>query len=349
VEVEMQENVRLAEYTTLGVGGPARFFCRVTEESDLRPAVEFARERGLPVFVLGGGSNLLVADEGFGGVVVQAAIAGQIGTTSSAATTAFDVPAGMDWDSFVRMACDQGASGVECLAGIPGLVGGSPVQNIGAYGQEVAQTIVSLRVFDLESLEFRELPASECGFAYRTSLFNSTARGRYMVTRVVFRLSRGGSAGLVYPDLRRHFAGRPTPTPIELYEAVRAIRETKGMLAGQDGPDGRSAGSFFKNPVVPAETLGRIAAGAGVGVEDVPRYPAAEGMVKLPAAWLVERAGFGRGYRMGRAGISTRHTLALVNLGGATAAEIAELRDAVADGVERRFDVRLEQEPVTLP
>jgi UDP-N-acetylmuramate dehydrogenase len=197
-----------------------------------------------------------------------------------------------------------------------------------------------------------ELDHSACGFGYRRSVFNSEARGRYIVTAVTYGLRSGGEPALRYADLSRHFAGElaagKRPTLRQVYDAVRAIREGKGMLAGQGGPDGRSAGSFFKNPVVPASALVQVAQGAGCSVEEVPRYPAGEGQVKLPAAWLVERAGLPKGFAMGRVGISSRHTLALVNLGGATAAELVALRDHVVEQVESRFGVRLEQEPVTL-
>jgi UDP-N-acetylmuramate dehydrogenase len=224
------------------------------------------------------------------------------------------------------------------------------VQNVGAYGQEVAETIVGVRAFDLQAGAFVELDQAACGFGYRQSIFNTTARGRYIVMAVTYRLRVGGAPALKYGDVQRFFAERleagETPTLREVYDAVRAIRAEKGMLAGQGGEDSRSAGSFFKNPVVADERLGEIAEAAGADYGSVPRWPAGEGKVKLAAAWLVERAGFQKGFSIGRAGISTRHTLALVNLGGATAAEVVALRDAVVLGVESRFGVRLEQEPV---
>ncbi len=340
------ENVALAEWTTLGVGGPARWFCETGTEGEVVDAVEFARARGLPLFVLGGGSNLLVGDAGFDGLVLRIALRG-VRESLEGRSVLLTSAAGEPWDDVVRHAVERGYAGMECLAGIPGDVGGTPVQNVGAYGQEVAETIVRVRAFDLETGAFVELDHAACGFGYRKSLFNTTARGRYIVTAVTYRLTVGGAPALKYADLLRHFAGRVgTPALREVYDAVRAIRAEKGMLAGQGGEDSRSAGSFFKNPVVDEETLGGIAEAAGVGYESVPRWPAGEGRVKLAAAWLVERAGFQKGFRIGRAGISTRHTLALVNLGGATAAEVMALRDAVVQGVESRFGVRLEQEPV---
>jgi UDP-N-acetylmuramate dehydrogenase len=340
--VEIRERVPLAPYTTLGVGGSAQFFAAVTTTAELLEAVRFGRERGLAIFILGGGSNLLVSDAGFDGLVVQVAIAGPVVRTGDEV----EVPAGMDWDRFVREMCEAGLSGVECLAGIPGLVGGSPVQNIGAYGQEVAETIVAVTALDLESMAMVTIAHAECGFAYRRSIFNSTQRNRYVVTSVRFRSNPEAAPRPTYADLQRHFGEGASPAPLEVYEAVRAIRQAKGMLLVAGDPDCRSAGSFFKNPVVPAGVLTRIAEGLGVEENAVPHWPQEGGLVKLPAAWLVERAGFSKGSRMGAAGISSRHTLALINRGGARAAEIVALRDAVVRGVEERFGIVLEQEPV---
>jgi UDP-N-acetylmuramate dehydrogenase len=259
----------------------------------------------------------------------------------------------VDWDGVVLHAVERGYAGIECLAGIPGSVGGTPVQNVGAYGQEVSETIVGVRALDLEAGAFVELEHAACGFAYRRSIFNTTARGRYIVTAVSYGLRVGGAPTLKYADLQRHFAGRlatgETPALREVYDAVREIRAGKGMLAGQGGEDARSAGSFFKNPVAPAEVLARLASFAGCGVDEVPQFPGGvDGMVKVPAAWLMERAGFKKGFAMGRAGLSSKHVLAIVNRGEATAAEIVALRDAVVGEVRARFGITLEQEPVML-
>jgi UDP-N-acetylmuramate dehydrogenase len=345
--VHIEENIPLAPFTTLRIGGPARYLVRIDNEAELVEAVEFARQQALPVFVLGGGSNLVVGDGGFDGVVLHMAIGGAGGIEEDGATVTFNVSAGMGWDAFVFEVCERGLSGIECLAGIPGLVGGTPVQNVGAYGQEVAETIVSVRALDLEAMQFVSMSAAECGFGYRRSIFNSTARGRYIVTAVTFRFERGREVELKYAELQRHFAGRQ-PTPLEVYEAVRAIRHGKGMLLVEGEPDCRSAGSFFKNPVVDADVFARVVSGLGVSAEGVPHWPADEGQVKLAAAWLVEKAGFHKGFAMGRAGISSRHTLALVNRGEATAGEILALRDEVRRRVKERFGIELEQEPVML-
>lgn len=346
-ELTIQENVPLAPCTTLGVGGPARWFCRAESESEIEQAVEFARTRSLPLFVLGGGSNLLVSDAGFNGLVLRVGVLGRRLMPETDRTVRVAAGAGEDWDGLVRFAVAHDLAGVECLAGIPGDVGATPVQNVGAYGQEVAETITSVRAFDLERSAWADLRHAECEFAYRHSVFNSRARGRYIVAGVDYLLQKGGAPALRYADLKRFFGDR-TPTLAEVYAGVREVRAGKGMLACQGGDNGRSAGSFFKNPVVAASRVADIVVAAGVTESDVPHWPALDGQVKLAAAWLIERAGFVRGFTMGRAAISTQHTLALVNRGGATAAEIVALRDAVVQGVECRFGVHLEQEPVLL-
>jgi UDP-N-acetylmuramate dehydrogenase len=291
--------------------------------------------------VLGGGSNLLVSDEGFPGLVLRVATKGieQQGNI-------FRVAAGEDWDSFVSLAIERSFGGIECLAGIPGSVGGTPVQNVGAYGQEVSTSIASVRVLNLNHLTFGELPAATCGFAYRQSIFNSTHKDRFVVTRVDYKLRTKAFPVLSYPDLKRHFQGRKdTPSLAEAAAAVREIRHEKGMLLVPGDPDCRSAGSFFKNPVIAQKRYDDIAAKSSAAV---PSYPATRGLVKIPAAWLVEHAGFPKGFAMGAAGLSSRHALALINRGGATAAEILALRDFIVTTVEKRFGIRLEQEPVWL-
>jgi len=346
--VEIQENISLAQYTTFGIGGPARYFCAVTSEADLTDALEWACERGLRHFVLGGGSNLLVSDTGYDGLVLHMRIAG-VTVEKHGDKAIYTAGAGEDWDALVKRAAEDGCAGIECLAGIPGTVGGTPVQNVGAYGQEVAETIISVRVWDTATSEFRELDAAACGFSYRHSIFNTTAVGRYIVTRVSYALRPGGGAQLKYADLQKRFAGTAVLiTLVGVYEAVRAIRAAKGMLLVEGDADCNSAGSFFKNPVVSAGDVAFIAAEAGVMPEAMPQYPAGEGRVKLSAAWLLERAGFAKGFTSGRAGVSTKHTLALTNRGGATAAEVHALRDEILRTVEQRFHIRLQQEPVEL-
>ncbi len=337
----VREEVALAPYTTFGIGGPARWFAEAEDEASAVEAVRFARERGVPLFVLGGGSNVLAADEGFPGLVLHVALRGveQDGNH-------FRVAAGENWDQFVSLAVERGLGGIECLAGIPGTVGGTPVQNVGAYGQEVSSTIVSVRVLDLERLSFAELPAAACGFAYRHSIFNSSQRGRFLVTEVKFRLRSHAFPVISYPDLKRRFQDRKEPPSLqEAAAAVREIRHGKGMLLVEGEEDCRSAGSFFKNPVVSEGRYEAIAASAST---PTPRFAAAKGFVKIPAAWLLEEAGFHKGTALGAAGLSSRHTLALINRGGATAKDIVALRDRIIEAVEAKFEVKLEPEPVWL-
>ncbi len=340
--MHFQQNVPVAPYTTLGIGGPARWFAEAVTEAEVVEAADFARDQALPLFVLGGGSNLLVSDEGFPGLVLRMAIKG----IEPLGECTFSVGAGEDWDQFVNFVVDRGCGGIECLAGIPGTVGGTPVQNVGAYGQEVAETILSVRVLDLLNREVSTLSREACGFAYRSSIFNSTHRGRFVVLRVAYALVRNAKPQLTYQDLIRHFNGHNrAPTLAEASAAVREIRRSKGMLLVDGDPDCRSAGSFFKNPIVPTAVLDRIAGGAADG-ERVPHYPAGEGRVKIPAAWLLEQSGFPRGFVAGKVGTSSRHPLALINRGGAQARDMVELRNRIIATVESKFGIRLETEPV---
>lgn len=339
--MEIRENQPLAPLTTFGIGGPARWFAEAKDELDIADACAWASERSLPLFVLGGGSNVLVSDAGFAGLVLRIAVKGieQEGGL-------FCAGAGENWDEFVQRAVDAGCAGVECLAGIPGTVGGTPVQNVGAYGQEVASAIERVRVFDRLAQEFVEFTNAECGFRYRHSRFNTTERGRYIVTRVDYQLLENATPQLAYQDLAAHFANASkSPSVVEVAAAVREIRQRKGMLYLESEPDCRSAGSFFKNPEVMmdvADRVRQIAADTGISLRT---YPAGEGRVKIPAAWLIEQAGFKKGTTLGAAGISTRHTLALTNRGGAKAGEILALAEKIAAVVEARFGIRLEREP----
>jgi UDP-N-acetylmuramate dehydrogenase len=343
------ENRPLAPYTTLGIGGPARLFADVSEEPQLLEALEEAERRALTVFVLGGGSNLVVSDSGFPGLVIRIALHGRRVDDRSATLTA---AAGEDWDPLVAFCVERNWAGIECLSGIPGTVGGTPIQNVGAYGQEVSEVITSVRAFDRSERRFVELSNRDCGFTYRTSIFNSTVRERYIVTSVSYALRPGGKPRIGYPDLERRFVGRREPPSLaEVREAVRAIRAAKSMLLVPGDPDARSAGSFFKNPIVTTERAEAIESAArrhGALEEEgeIPRFPAPSGKVKLPAAWLIERAGFAKGYRRGRVGISTRHTLAIVNRGGATAAELLMLVREIQERVEALYGIALVPEPV---
>jgi UDP-N-acetylmuramate dehydrogenase len=339
----LRENIPLAPLTTLGVGGPARYFAEATTEAGVLEAVEFARARELPLFVLGGGSNLVIADAGFAGLVLKIAIGGVSHFTPPYGDTIFLAGAGCDWDAFVAQTIEANCAGLECLSGIPGTVGGTPVQNVGAYGQEVADTITEVRALDLRSLEIVTLSNARCGFAYRSSKFNTSDRGRFVILRVAFALKKEGEPMIRYADLERHFGGRGvSPTLSEVREAVREIRHSKAMLIVPGEEDARSAGSFFKNPVVPQAEFERLSG----EFPQIPSYPASDSSRKIPAAWLVEHAGFAKGYGKGRAGISRKHALAIVNRGGASAAEIIALKDEIQERVREEFGIELHPEPV---
>jgi UDP-N-acetylmuramate dehydrogenase len=360
----IEENKLLAPFTTFGIGGPARWFVEAASEEEIAEAAAWAGERRVALFVLGGGSNLLVSDAGFDGLVLRVALRGITSTNapgephtpSQTEQKIYQVAAGEDWDHFVERTVQDNCAGVECLAGIPGTVGGTPVQNVGAYGQEVASAIERVRAFDMQEHKAREFDASECGFAYRRSRFNSADRGRYIVTRVDYRLTHGGAPTLRYADLQRAFTDGQQPSLADVAAQVRLVRQAKGMLIVEGDSDCRSAGSFFKNPVVDEEQLRQIAAASDTAPPRFPAGPGAEnqGRVKVPAAWLIEQAGFAKGYRLGAAAISTRHTLALVNLGehdgsgGASAAEILALASQITAAVEKRFGIQLEMEPVMM-
>jgi UDP-N-acetylmuramate dehydrogenase len=347
--VNLLENIPLAPLTTLKIGGPARYFVEAASVGDVQQTVAFARSRALPLFVLGGGSNLVVADAGWPGLVMKIAILGieQRSGPDEEGKILFEAGAGESWDKFVSRAVMARCAGVECLSGIPGSVGGTPVQNVGAYGQEVAETIASVQVLDLKDGQVRELCNAACGFAYRTSIFNTTERERFVVLRVHYALTPGGRPRIGYADLKRHFEGRETsPDLAETREAVRHIRALKGMLIVAGDPDCQSAGSFFKNPVLTEtehEQLEQRAAARGL---TVPSYPALESHKKVSSAWLVERSGFTKGFGFGRVGISSKHALAIVNRGEATAAEVLALKEQIQQRVEEIWGVRLEPEPV---
>jgi UDP-N-acetylmuramate dehydrogenase len=365
--VELLENIPLAPLTTFKVGGSARYFVRAVTEEQITKAVTTARDRKFPIFILGGGSNLVIADAGWPGMVIHVAIKGieqfdeQSSPRALGKAIVFDVGAGEEWDHFVAHAVAHNCAGIETLSGIPGTVGGTPVQNVGAYGQEVSETVVSVRVLDLETMRLRDLSNSECGFSYRTSIFNSSQRGRYIVLSVKFALQVGGEPKIAYADLQKHFAeslaNQQIPTLAQTRDAVKQIRRSKAMLIVPDDEDCRSAGSFFKNPIVTSakyEEVARIARGLAPGNSAIkasnagvpPQYPAEDGKVKIPAAWLVERSGFHKGYVKGAVGISRKHSLAIINRGGATAADIISLKDDVQRGVRETFGIELQPEPV---
>jgi UDP-N-acetylmuramate dehydrogenase len=346
--VNIQENIPLASMTTLHVGGPARYFIDARTETEVKDALDFAAQRSLPLFVLGGGSNLVVADSGWPGLVLKIALRG-IEFEFEKDNMLFYAGAGENWDDLVALTVGKDCAGIECLSGIPGTVGGTPVQNVGAYGQEVSQTIAKVRALDISSGTSGEFTNEECAFAYRTSMFNSTHQGKYIVLEVGYRLKLKGEPVVEYADLKKYFAntnGRPRLQDVR--DAVRKIRQSKAMLIVPGDEDCRSAGSFFKNPLVTSVEADRVQTLAHARVPDkaMPRYPGENGSVKLSAAWLVEQAGFTKGHALGPVGISRKHTLAIVNRGGASANDVIALKDEVQKKVFDVWGVKLHPEPV---
>jgi len=342
----IQENIPLAPLTTLQVGGAARYFSVAATEDDVREATHFAQSKQLPLFILGGGSNLVVADSGWPGLVLKIAIEG-VTSQKEENTATLDVGAGVDWDAFVAQSASANCAGIECLSGIPGSVGGTPVQNVGAYGQEVSDTIESVRALDLKQDRIVVLPNQDCGFAYRTSIFNTTENGRYIILRVSYRLQQDGPPSLKYADLKKHFSTWTTPPSLsDVREAVRQIRRSKGMLIVPGDDDCRSAGSFFKNPVLSDSQFQDLRSRTEARGLEIPSYPALAAQHKVSAAWLVEHSGFFKGYALGPARISSRHALALVNSGHATAADMVRLKKQIQSKVQESWGIVLDREPV---
>ena len=340
------ENVPLAPLTTLKVGGAARYFIEATNTAEVSQAVEFSKSANLPLFILGGGSNLVISDAGWPGLVLKVGITG-INHRHGHDEVIFEAGAGEDWDKFVGMVVAHNIAGIECLSGIPGSVGASPVQNVGAYGQEVSNTIESVVALDLRDGEVHELSNQDCGFSYRTSIFNSTERGRYVILQVNYSLKHGAEAYVAYADLKKYFAGwSEKPTLANVRDAVRKIRAGKGMLITAGDDDCRSAGSFFKNPILSADQYQALTARAAAKNLQIPSYPALDAQKKVSAAWLVEHSGFSRGYGNGPVGISRKHALAIVNRGNATAADIVALKEDIQQRVEEIWGILLEPEPV---
>ena len=336
--------------TTLRLGGAAECLAEVGGIAEARDAIRFARSEGLPIRVLGGGSNVVIADEGVSGVTIHPTLAG-IEFETGGHRIAVTVSAGNTWGEFVAMAVERNLAGVECLSGIPGSAGAAPIQNIGAYGQEVASVIDRVRVLDLESLEDRWIGRDRCGFGYRTSIFRQCP-GRYLVLAARFILDPGGRPMIEYEELEQALAiGRATPSLSVVRDAVLELRRSKSMVIDDGDPNRRSVGSFFLNPLVDSEGLEapeRSIRGLGRSgrQESIPSFQVADGRFKVSAAWLIERAGFEKGMRRGSVGISTAHSLALVHHGGGTTAELIGLAREIRDGVARETGIELQPEPV---
>jgi UDP-N-acetylmuramate dehydrogenase len=341
----IHESVALAPRSSLRVGGPARWFTDATSAGDVASAHAWSRSHGVPMVVLGGGTNVVVSDAGLDALVVAVQPRGLFieGRSDGLHVTA---AAGEPWDRVVEAAVARGGAGLECLSGIPGLTGGTPIQNVGAYGQDVAGTIEAVTAFDTAAGDTVRLPASECGFAYRTSRFKAGDAGRFVVCEVSFRL-RTGPPTTAYAEVAALLARRGIahPTVADVRATVLEIRRRKSMVVDASDPDTRSVGSFFTNPIVTSADAERVASSAGASA---PVFAQPDGRVKVPAAWLIERAGFAKGTTEGAVGLSSRHTLAIVTRDGATAADVIRFAARVARRVEDVFGVRLRPEPVFL-
>lgn len=305
--------------------------------------------RKLPLFVLGGGSNLVISDNGWPGLVLKVSLAG-VEFEGDRQKMLFHASAGESWDTLVALAVGKNCGGIECLSGIPGTVGGTPVQNVGAYGQEVSQTITRVRALEIATGAVLDLSNTDCGFSYRSSIFNGARRNEFIVLEVSCRLCRNGEPRIEYADVKNFFAAAQVenPTLQQVRDAVRSIRQSKAMLLVEGDEDCRSAGSFFKNPIVSTAEADRIQSLAEKRApgKTMPRYPAADGQVKLAAAWLVEQSGFSKGYSLGPVSISRKHSLAIVNRGGAMAKDILALKDEIERKVFDIWGVSLQPEPV---
>jgi UDP-N-acetylmuramate dehydrogenase len=341
--LSLQRNVPLAPLTTIGIGGPAKHFVSAETVDDVIDAVAWAETNGERLFVMSGGSNLLIPDEGFDGLVLQVRLRGVTVESEDADAVMVKVGAGERWDDFVALTVENRWAGVECLSGIPGSCGATPIQNVGAYGQDVSETIARVEVVERATRRVITLTNEECGFAYRSSIFKGPALNRYIVVSVTFRLRPGGSATVKYPELLRYLEekGASLDDLAEVRKAVIAIRKRKGMVLDPADPDTRSDGSFFMNPIITRPQFETLTARAG----EMPNFPSGAD-VKLSAAWLIEHAGFPKGFVHRNVGLSSKHTLAVINRGGGTASEVKELVAMIQAAVREKFGVEIHPEPI---
>ncbi len=358
--LHLEQNVPLAPLCTLELGGPARYLLHATDEEMVVASLRWAAQAGLPVAILGGGSNLVISDQGFSGLVIRMALRGtsfkQEGEQGNPRHRVLvTAQAGEPWDELVAKSVASDLAGLECLSGIPGLCGATPIQNVGAYGQDVSETLRSVRILDQRDLVVRDLSPEECAFGYRDSTFKHPP-SRHVVLSVTFALVPGGAPALRYPELLRALPppGNIPPSLGLVRDTVIALRRRKSMVIdceNMNDENRRSVGSFFMNPVLPAALAQAavkraIESGAAATPAEVPQWPAADGKIKLAAGWLIERAGVRKGERLGPVGVSSRHALCLVHHGGGTTTQLLTLARRVRDAVHGRFGVTLQPEPV---
>ncbi len=342
--MKIEQNISLAEFTTLGLGGAARYFGVAKSVADIKEALTFAQEKKVGVHILGGGSNTVFPDQGLACLVVKLELSG-VSFTEKDGQTLVSVAAGEDWDHLVKTCVNKGLAGIECLAGIPGLAGATPVQNVGAYGQEVAETITTVKAINRATGEEVEFSNQECEFGYRTSRFKTGDLGKYIITEVTYRLTPNGAPAVKYPELKNAVAAKGIVTLQTVRETVLELRAKKSMIINPQDPNSRSVGSFFTNPTLTEADWTRLKkrwqeSGAP---GSIPIFPSGDKM-KLSAAWLVEHAGFAKGHTAGGVGISTNHALALVNKSGTTK-DLLALASSIEKSVYEKFGIKLEREP----
>ncbi|HTM45195.1 MAG TPA: UDP-N-acetylmuramate dehydrogenase [Polyangiaceae bacterium] len=343
--MKILHNHPLSSRCTLGVGGNAQQFVQATTLIDVEQALQHCEHEGLSLTVLGGGSNVVIADGGVCGLVLSIALRGKRAFRMGNRARVH-VGAGEPWDDFVDHCVSQNWAGIECLSGIPGTVGATPIQNVGAYGQEVSSTIVNVLAYDRSDSRVVTLSNAECQFAYRSSIFKTRDLGRHIVLEVEYEFPVGGAPSIKYAELSKALASQASPTLHQVRDTVIALRRQKSMVLDANDPNGRSCGSFFLNPVVTSEQLQHIRAVSPAA--SPPSFPQTDGSFKVPAAWLIEQSGFVKGLERGPVGLSTRHALAIVAHSGATARDVVALAHEIQDGVLAHFGVRLHPEPIFL-
>jgi UDP-N-acetylmuramate dehydrogenase len=333
--LKILENIKLAPYTTFKIGGPARFFCIVSDEKELKEAVEFARKNNLPIFILGGGSNILISDEGFPGLVVKMEMKGISPRNSEEGFVFISAAAGENWDAFVEYVVTNGYYGLENLSAIPGTVGAAAVQNIGAYGADISGTIDKVRALDLATMEFIDLNNAQCHFGYRDSLFKRQ-KGKYVITKVFFRLKKEGAVNIGYKDLREYFAVRAAPTIQEIREAVIRVRADKLP----DWTHCGTAGSFFKNPIISRERF----EGLKKKYPNIPHFIQSDGRIKIALGWILDKVCQIRGLTVENVGVYEKQALVIVAKAGATAGEVIGLTNEIIKRVKDKTSIQIEAE-----
>lgn len=348
--MKLQRNINLSDLTTICLGGKAEYFVVAQSAAEIKESLQFAQEHDLRVIILGGGSNTVFPDHELKAMVIKMNLRG-VEFQESGDEVMATVGAGENWDDFVAAVIERGVVGIEALSGIPGSVGATPVQNVGAYGQEVSETIVSVKAMDRASLEEVEFSNQECGFGYRTSRFKTSDKDKYIITQVQFRLTKNAAPQIKYPELQKilfvetqNFTALQKDTKEALRavrEAVLALRKKKSMVIDKNDPNSKSCGSFFTNPIIARDEFTEIVNKFG----EAPNFAAGD-KIKIPAAWLIEQAGFSKGYEYKGVGISSNHSLAIINRNHGTAQDVVDLAREIQDKVQKKFGIKLEPEPV---